>query len=87
MKPVFKNIIMALSLLAVMACSSDENFSNKGYNASNKLQNILIKPSVDEETKTLEAAIAKPTDRDVVSSIMLILHYWKPLTLFIRKVL
>lgn len=56
---------MALSLLAVMACSSDENFSNKGYNASNKLQNILIKPSVDEETKTLEAAIAKPTDRDV----------------------
>ena len=61
MKYINKNLILALlSLLIITGCSTDDSYDNKGYNVSGILQNLLIKPSVENETRTLEAKIAKP---------------------------
>ena len=54
--------------LFVTSCSNyDENFSNKGYLSAgiNKVQNLFIKPTANDEVRTLDVSIAKPEPSDL----------------------
>lgn len=56
------------SMIFLGACQSDEeSFDNKVYiNASSKVDNLLIKASVVNEERVLQAAIAQPENQDIV---------------------
>ncbi|MGL5262496.1 MAG: DUF1735 and LamG domain-containing protein [Bacteroides sp.] len=67
MKTISKNIMMAaLSFILLSACSTNDGYDNKGFNTSGFLENLLIKPGAENESKILKAAIAKPEGRDIV---------------------
>ena len=56
-----------MGVLALNSCQSDlENFDNKAYiNASTKVNTILVKGSITEDERSIEAALAKKADKDI----------------------
>lgn len=56
-----------IGTLALSSCQGDmENFDNKAYiNASTKVNTILVKGSITEDERSIEAAIAKKANRDI----------------------
>ena len=58
---------LLIGAFAVSSCQSDmENFDNKAYiNASSKVSTILVKGSITNDERTIEAALAKKETKDI----------------------
>lgn len=58
---------LLICTLALNSCQSDlENFDNKAYiNASSKVNTILVKGTITEDERNIEAALAKKAEKDI----------------------
>lgn len=55
------------SLFLFSACESDENFDNKVFtDTETRVDNLIIKPNIESDTRTLQAAITRPENHDIV---------------------
>lgn len=66
-----KSILFLFSMLFIFqSCKQDdENFENKLFLLSPKLETILIKPSVLNVEKQIQVAIAKPQDAEILAKV------------------
>lgn len=58
---------MALAACSMSSCQDNaESFENKAYiNASSKVNTLLVKGTVTDDERTIEAALARPESRDI----------------------
>lgn len=64
---LISSLVMTLGILAVCAtsCEDMEEFDNKAFTSTAKLNNILLKGTNDTETMIIRTEIAKPENKDI----------------------
>lgn len=64
---MISSLIIALGFLAVgtTSCEDMEDFDNKAFTSTAKLNNILLKGTNDTETMIIRTEIAKPENKDI----------------------
>jgi hypothetical protein len=59
-------LLALFSLVLFGSCNNEMHFENKAYiESTSKIENLLIKPSIVNEVRTLQVAIAQPEDREI----------------------